>query len=344
MKSQVLPLLSVLGQLNTRFQTPIFQRVYSWTQRQRTDIWDDIWAAGANETEHFMGSVLIGPDEQPGISDLIDGQQRAVTLSLLLAALRDRLKAEPALQSDEYASSNGEDDANLLDAASIDSHYLMTDGQVKLGISNADAETFQAVVLGNPLPEEDASENIVENERYFADQIASLDKSGLVRLTRGLQKLVVVLAELEPGDQAQLIFETLNSRGMSLSTTDLIRNLLIARFNWEEQARLFEQYWHPVEEAYFDDEERLYEDAAVYAWLKTQDPDITVSARSELYQAVKTYILGIERLNLEELLESLSGFCLRFIEIRETPEAKAAIDWALGRLQGLVSERKLFGD
>ena len=359
MQATVRTLLDIVGQPHTIYETPIFQRKYSWTERQCEDLFNDILAAGKAQSEHFMGLVLYGLDrEKPQdfgaeeVYDLIDGQQRAETMTLLLAALRDTLK--------DVDPKRG---AALADAGfpleTMDATYLLAaDGQPKLRISNADEPTLTLLATQGlaALAEAEAafvkgsddsdvlSELIVGNVRYFAQRIADLGPAELATLGAGLHQLIVVAAELEEGDQPQLVFETLNSRGMPLSTTDLIRNLLLSRYDYEEQALLFERYWQPVQELFFDDGERLYEDAAVYSWLKEQEPDLVIGARSELYQTFKAYVLAHEPIDIAATLQELSEYCLKFMESLDTPQAKAALDWARGRLQGLVSERHLFGD
>ena len=88
-------LLDLLGEKNIRFVIPIYQRAYSWTQRQCEELWRDILRAAKVDGRHFVGTVLYTPedDDEQGHHRfaIIDGQQRLTTLTLLLAALGEYL-------------------------------------------------------------------------------------------------------------------------------------------------------------------------------------------------------------------------------------------------------------
>ena len=83
-------LLDFMGKADARFTIPVFQRVYSWNARQCEELWDDVMRAGATGGNHFMGMLLYSIDAQgrEGIEqfDVIDGQQRLTTATLLLCA------------------------------------------------------------------------------------------------------------------------------------------------------------------------------------------------------------------------------------------------------------------
>ena len=106
-----------LGKPAIQLVIPVYQRVYAWSQRQCDDLWSDIMRAGRTGASHFMGTVLYAIE--PGTDrtgeagqrlDVIDGQQRLATITLLLCALRDWL-AEG-------------DTASNIDAQAIDQRYL----------------------------------------------------------------------------------------------------------------------------------------------------------------------------------------------------------------------------
>ena len=92
MKIESKTLLDVIGMPETRFAVPVFQRVYSWDARQCEELWADVMRSGKTGEAHFAGMLLVSRDADGwrGLSQLnvIDGQQRLTTLTLLLAALR----------------------------------------------------------------------------------------------------------------------------------------------------------------------------------------------------------------------------------------------------------------
>lgn len=341
MKATLVPLLDVLGRPRTRFAIPVFQRVYSWTERQCAQMLDDALRADAGaDAMHFMGTLIYLPEGEHDAS-LIDGQQRLVTLSLLLVALRDRLACGSA---DERAL-----------AASIDEAYLRSGADAKLMLAEADAATFDALVRGeeaqakggDPLQSkgEGPSRFLVDNLGYLArrlDEVA-LDAAAILA---ALHRLVVVAVELEEDDAPQQVFESLNAKGKPLSTTDLLRNTLLLRYGFDEQERLFGRYWAPIDAAFaaFAPEEDVYLDAALHAWLVEAAPGIGALKRSDLYQAFKDHLAQEDDATLEGMLRSISSSCLAFAAEPASQTAREHLDWAIGKQKGLVSERMLFGD
>src|ERR1700689_3990729 len=98
MKANEAKLLGFL-QKSPQFIIPIYQRTYSWTDKQCRQLWDDILRAGSNDTiaVHFIGSIVYIEQEQWQVTHqtpllVIDGQQRLTTLSLLIEALARALR------------------------------------------------------------------------------------------------------------------------------------------------------------------------------------------------------------------------------------------------------------
>lgn len=378
-------LLNLMGMPDARFQIPIYQRVYAWTQRQCEEFWTDVMRAGSAGNDHFIGTVLYGEPEEDSPScpsgsrtiDLIDGQQRFTTTTLLLLAIRDRLAdpdyspeqdptaAQAATQTSARTSARAatQTSAQTLAQALADplptvddlnQTYFFTTrkgsaesdaGCTKLELSHADQPTLAAMLSGDPLPEGDAlSSNLVDNYTYFKGRIT--DSTTLQQAWVGLGRLLVISAQLEKGDQPQAVFESLNSKGLSLSPADLIRNLLFVHFGYDEQKRLYQRYWEPIENMFPEDADMpdMYLDAALHAWLEENAPELKLQDSSEIYSAFKTYVRNNPDVSLEDLLKDLHDHCDDFSKRLDSREAKRHIDWVQGKLTGLVSERKLFGD
>ena len=179
----------------------------------------------------------------------------------------------------------------------------------------------------------------------FREKVASsrLEASAVMA---GLKELAVVSMELEDADSPQQAFESLNAKGRPLSTADLLRNVLLATYGLKEQERLFDLYWTPIDEAFrrFGPEQDIYLDAALHCWASKAAPELRAAKRSDLYQAFKVYLAQRGSYPLEELLASLSAECLAFAANPASAEARAHLDWVVDKPQGLVSERRLFGD
>ena len=235
-----------------QFIVPVFQRDYSWGTKHCLQLWKDIVRVGsdANTKAHFVGSVVYVAAEESSAKItrwlLIDGQQRLTTVSLLLAALRNRMPAE------EPASENPVDDNGLPTRLELEDYYLRNthgrgDRRHKLQLRRADHETMAAIVDAKECPA-GASERIRENLEFFGEQLNNVD---LDLVYRGIKKLLAVDVCLTRGqDDPQMIFESLNSTGLDLTQADLIRNFVLMRQDEELQTRLYDDYWQPIEQAF----------------------------------------------------------------------------------------------
>jgi len=228
----------------TQFVIPVFQRDYSWTETQCEQLWKDVLliANDATSRGHFMGSVVYVStgDTSAGFTRwlLIDGQQRVTTLTLLLAALRDHIVE---------TKWKGTDDSPT--ATRIDAYFLKNvqeegNRRHKLVLRRHDQETLRAILDSAETPP-NPSERIRENYEYFREQVALADPD---EIYRGLDRLIVVDVTLDRGtDDPQVIFESLNSTGIDLSQSDLIRNYILMRLPERPQTELYESYWSQLE-------------------------------------------------------------------------------------------------
>lgn len=331
-------LLEFLGAPDTQLVIPVYQRVYSWTERQCEELWADLQRCGATSKPHFMGTILYteeaGSNDALRHLDLIDGQQRIATLTLLLLALRNTLRKDKVTIGDTSAD---DIDARFL-------HACDTKGvQVKLLLSRSDRETLAALIDEGKLPDEDDLSTYLTNNLAFFEKRMTQQRA-VSQVWNGLQRLHVIAAQVETNDQPQLVFESLNSKGLPLRPSDLIRNLLFVHFGYDEQVRLYKTYWDPIDALFADDPEGLRLNAALHGWLAKHAPKLLVRGKNEIYDAFKTYVRNMHGDNLEELLKSINRYCTDFASNPNSPGARQSMNWALGKREGLVSERKLFGD
>lgn len=227
-----------------QFVIPIYQRTYSWTEKECRQLWDDIVRCGGSDriAVHFVGSIVY---VESGISLVthqspllvIDGQQRLTTVSLLLAALAKAVgESEPL---DGFSQRKIKNYFLLNPEESGDRHF-------KLLLSQTDKASLIAAVDEREMPQQ-ASVRIRANSESFERWIAD-GKVDLATLCKGLAKLVIVdIALTREQDNPQLIFESMNSTGKELSQADLIRNFILMGLEPELQTKLYEQYWRPME-------------------------------------------------------------------------------------------------
>ena len=230
-----------------QFVIPIYQRTYSWTERECRQLWNDILRTGSNDAiaAHFVGSIVYiqkGLYQVARQSELlvIDGQQRLTTVMLILEALARRVGDREPLDG--------------FSAKKIRSYYLLNpleEGErgFKLLLTQTDKQSLLALMQQKPQPVE-PSLRITENFTFFEEWVQAVGVD-LTPLCKGLAKLMIVdIALSRDQDNPQLIFESMNSTGRELSQADLIRNFILMGLDTAQQTRLYEEHWRPMEVAF----------------------------------------------------------------------------------------------
>lgn len=230
-----------------QFVIPIYQRTYSWTERECRQLWDDILRTGRNEATaaHFIGSIVYIDKGLYQVSSqfpllVIDGQQRLTTVMLILEALARHLgETEPL---DGFS-------AEKIRGYYLRDPYLKGDRSFKLLLTQTDRHSLLALLQQKAQPGE-LSLRITENFAFFNEKIEALGDN-IVSLCSGLAKLVIVdVALSRDQDNPQLIFESMNSTGRELSQADLIRNFVLMGLEPTFQTQLYEDHWRPMEIAF----------------------------------------------------------------------------------------------
>ncbi len=299
---------------------PIYQRLYSWEKEQCKQLWDDIIKIGGNDKidGHFIGCILYVLDSITHSNNallIIDGQQRLTTITLLLTALRNHL-------SDEVKRKE------------IENHYLInsdkdSDKKFRLILSESDKDTLLSLIDKDRRKPSEPSSKIVENFKLFEEWVSNTDK--LETIFKGLDKLMIVEIALEKGkDDPQLIFESMNSKGIELAQTDLIRNYIVMETEIEKQEGFYNKYWRVMEEEFKQNEKWFDRFVRHYLTIKTREiPNI-----NKVYVALKDYRQK-ERIGIEDLLKDLQKYCGYFCQIAFKKEANKDLNKALGFLVDL---------
>ncbi|GHR94098.1 hypothetical protein VN0682_08700 [Helicobacter pylori] len=299
---------------------PIYQRLYSWEKEQCKQLWDDIIKIGGNDKMdgHFIGSILYVLDSITHSNNallIIDGQQRLTTITLLLTALRNHL-------SDEVKRKE------------IENRYLINsdkdgDKKFRLILSESDKDTLLYLIDKDRRKPSEPSSKIMENFKLFEEWVSNTDE--LETIFKGLEKLTIVWIALEKGkDDPQLIFESMNSKGMELAQTDLIRNYIIMETEVEKQEGFYNKYWRAMEEDFKQDKKLFDRFVRHYLTIKTREiPNI-----NKVYVALKDYRQK-EGIGIEDLLKDLQKYCGYFCQIVFKKEADKDLNKALGFLVDL---------
>ncbi|GAA7290322.1 DUF262 and DUF1524 domain-containing protein [Helicobacter pylori] len=311
---------------NNQFVIPIYQRLYSWKKEQCEQLWDDIIKIGGNDkmNGHFIGSILYVRD---GITHsnnpllIIDGQQRLTTITLLFIALRN----------------HSSDEVKILEKFSrekIESYLINSnkdgDKKFRLILSESDRDTLLSLIDKNKRKPSEPSAKIVENFELFEKWIRkNTDK--LETIFKGLEKLMIVWIALEKGkDDPQLIFESMNSKGIELTQTDLTRNYIIMETEVGKQEDFYNQYWRAMEEDFKQNEKLFDRFVRHYLTIKTGK----IPNEKRVYEAFKDYQQK-EGIEIEDLLKDLQKYCGYFCRIKFKKEADKDLNKALSFLVDL---------
>ncbi|MGL2743029.1 GmrSD restriction endonuclease domain-containing protein [Helicobacter pylori] len=307
---------------NNQFVIPIYQRVYSWGKEQCEQLWDDIMKIGGNDkmNGHFIGSILYVLDGNTPSSPLliIDGQQRLTTITLLLIALRNHLSDEDKRKEIESYLINSNKDG---------------DKKFKLILSESDKDTLLSLIDKNKRKPSEPSVKIMENFKLFEKWISE-NTGKLETIVKGLEKLMIVYIALDKEkDDPQLIFESMNSKGIELTQTDLIRNYIIMETEVEKQENFYENYWRATEEDFKQNETLFNRFVRHYLTIKTGK----IPNEKRVYEAFKDYQQK-EGIEIEDLLKDLQKYCGYFCQIvfkKEADERDKGLNEALGFLVDL---------
>lgn len=283
MKATEASLLQFLKK-SPQFVIPIYQRTYSWTDKECAQLWSDVIRAGENDdtSAHFVGSVVYVEKGIYQVSSqspllVIDGQQRLTTVTLLLEALCRHLGDREPVEG--------------FSAKKLRSYYLLNpleEGEkaFKLLLTQTDKETLISLVQQRALPHEH-SVRVHQNFELFNQKVKGLG-SNLEILCKGLSKLMIVdVALSREQDNPQLIFESMNSTGRELSQADLIRNYVLMGLEPKHQTELYERHWRPMELEFGQESYGSYFDAFMRHYLTVKTGEIP-NVRA-VYEAFKSY-------------------------------------------------------
>lgn len=272
MQAQTLSPAGLFGS-HVRYVVPLFQRPYVWTRDdQWNPLWEDIRAlteqlmdiaadpyGGSPVPPHFLGAIVLDQQRIPAgfiaMRHVVDGQQRLTTLQLLLDAAQSVVEKHGAPMDAQALR------VLVLNDASIAQH---PDQVYKVWPTDRDQDAFRAAMDDDSeVARSLADTRIAQAHDFFVTKIAdwAVDENdpavpvqrlgALVRALRDHLKLVVI--DLEPGDNAQVIFETLNHRGSRLLAADLVKNFLfqIAESQRADVTALYRSRWRDLDNDYW---------------------------------------------------------------------------------------------
>lgn len=222
---------------NKKYIVPRFQREYSWENEEVEEFWNDIVYQikiinnQIKNEEYFVGCiVLVGEDSKPEYL-IVDGQQRLTTLTILLKAIIDRLIElnDPTAASALYK--------NVIEGTTNDGkeYFKLVSESPKPFFQN-ELQILEPINLKGPKTEEErllfAASNLLKKKikDYKIENLSPLETVKAIR-EQVLNYLKFILVTAKNEDDASTIFETLNARGLSLTSVDLIKNWIFKNYS-----------------------------------------------------------------------------------------------------------------
>ena len=241
MKGDGIFLFSYLEGPNNRYVIPVYQRRYDWKIENCKQLYDDLIRLTKNKGTHFFGSIVSDVKGGGAITEfhIIDGQQRLTTVTLLLLAIAK-------LVEEGKAKSNEIDLRDQIMERFVISKWANKDNRIKLIPVKRDRQALYNLIFED---KEDYIENsnLTINFKYFYDRLKK-DSAIIDEIYFAIQRLQVISITLDRDDDAQLIFESLNSTGLALSEGDKIRNFILMNLPLDIQNEYFEKYWIKIED------------------------------------------------------------------------------------------------
>ena len=287
-----------------------------------------------HKKHHFVGSIVSIAEKKAlmGVQKqlIIDGQQRMTTLSILMIALRDHLKE--TTPEDDFED-------NITDMV-LKNPKRKGEDAYKMLLTDTDKEVMIKLVDGMKISENEDSQ-IYTNYLYFKRKVAE----GVLspeQIYESISKLDIVgiILDKEQGDEPQLIFESLNSTGMDLSKSDLIRNFILMGLDNEEQIKIYNNYWKPFE-GYFknpDVPERMDRFFRDYLVMKKG----SYVNFAYIYDVFKEYAGNSEFSTIEQLAEDVMTYGDLYTNItsdkKTLPESQKALEPIFEEIRSLRME------
>ena len=294
MEARKIKLLEFIGNGKKTFNIPVYQRNYDWREEQCRKLFEDIQniVKSDYEIEHFLGTmVYVSSKSEMNFNEyiLIDGQQRITSVMLLLKVLHEKVTREDYKEEiwEEYLINKRVPEENL---------------RIRLKPVESDGMPYKKLIEENDIS---LTSNVCKNYRLFEKLIQESNYSA-EEIYKALGKIELVYIQLEKGKKSenpQMIFESLNSTGLSLTQGDLIRNYLLMNHEYEKQKMLYKNFWLEIEKRITN--EKISDFVRDYLTMKNG----SISNKDKVYDDFKKYIKqNNENMDEEGILEELKTY------------------------------------
>ena len=298
--------------IGSQFVIPVYQRNYTWTANKEVKQYfeDYEYILSGKYPKHFLGILIYLDSPINAFSrefSVIDGQQRLTTTFLILYALKKLM-----IEAGE------EDSAKALDAQCLTNQFVDDKLKFKLKPLIADDQVYQHIVNDDFDSASEKNSNVYKNYVWIKERLAKLHtKYSFDEMLNGLDKLYVVCVPVAKTDSPQKIFESINSTGAKLFTSDLIRNYLLMDIASDTQEKYYNTYWRKLEEYLTNDSKKLEAFFRLFLACKTK----TLSNTPAVYSDFKNWYIGeiANDSNIEEILKTLVRYAKYHYNIYKKP-------------------------
>jgi hypothetical protein len=242
--------LSKIFSSDFEYVIPAYQRPYAWTMDQTSELFDDLFDFYLHEQDegYFLGSIVLIKQEISPYAEVIDGQQRLTTLTILLAALASTMKGEQRDTLLKYICEPGNEFEGLLPKPRLtlrerDQHFF---NKYIQGLKFAELVELDEKALAN-----ESQRNIRTNWQFIDGRIKekfnndSVQLKGFVKFL--LQRCYLVAVSTPSQQSAFRVFAVMNSRGLDLQPTDIIKADIIGTFESEAERDEYSERWEDME-------------------------------------------------------------------------------------------------
>ncbi|PZO18708.1 MAG: hypothetical protein DCF25_09400 [Leptolyngbya foveolarum] len=238
------------------YRVPTYQRDYSWEQDNWEDLWLDIISSHETKDSHYMGAIVLKGAQDGSALTIIDGQQRMATLSVLAIAIIEKINE---LVRRDIDPTNNQDRQSILRRTYLgDRSAGSLRYSSKLFLNENNDDFYQGNLIN--LKEPRSLRTLIRSNqllwkafRYYSEQLEELtdiaeDGALLAEfLTETIaRKLLFIQINVEDDINAYVVFETLNSRGVELSATDLLKNYLFSQFQSPDDLNVAQREWQEI--------------------------------------------------------------------------------------------------
>lgn len=255
----------ILSGFERSYYVPDYQRDYSWTTDEVETLWVDVINSYKQSSDYFMGTVVLKKySNSEDCFDIVDGQQRLATFSILfsvIASVGECFKSNSSIFSEVKRDTESEKIAKkiesiasgrLLEVSEPDNYFVKLNKNNDTCFQSIVRKRARVLLTEDELKVNKSDKRLIKTQKQFykliwndlkgADALEKL-KNILVHIVK---KLKFITIEVETDYDAFLLFESLNSKGMDLSVADLVKNKILMRWNnssQQESSDIILQSW-----------------------------------------------------------------------------------------------------